>query len=53
MLSHTSVLISIISCNPLGLLEPFGGICFGHTLSKVFNMLLHMTKCLLVYYLHL
>jgi hypothetical protein len=35
MLSPTSVLISIISCSLLSLLEPFGGTCLGHALSKI------------------
>ncbi len=35
MLSPTNVLISIISCSPLGLLEPFGGTCLRHALSKI------------------
>jgi hypothetical protein len=34
---HTcaSTLTSIVSCNNLGLLEPFDGTCFKHALSKV------------------
>jgi hypothetical protein len=34
---HTCVnaLNFILSCNNLGLLEPFDGLCFGHALSKV------------------
>jgi hypothetical protein len=35
MLSPTTVLNSIMSCSPLGLLEPFGGTCFRHALLKV------------------
>jgi hypothetical protein len=35
MFSPTRVLISITSCSPLGLLEPFSGTCFGHAFSKV------------------
>jgi hypothetical protein len=34
-LSPTNVFIFIISCSPLGLLEPFGGICFEHAFSKI------------------
>jgi hypothetical protein len=30
-----NALNSIVSCNSLGLFEPFDGFCFGHALSKV------------------
>jgi len=33
--TYANALISITSCNNLGLLEPFDGSCLGHVLSKV------------------
>jgi hypothetical protein len=48
-----SALTSIVSCNNLGLLEPFDGTCFGHALSKVCQYATKMQKCPLVYPLHL
>ncbi len=32
-----STLNSIISCNGLGMFEPFDGACLGHALSKVYQ----------------
>jgi hypothetical protein len=45
MFSPTRVLISITSCSPLGLLEPFSGTCFGHAFSKVCQNVCWVTIC--------
>ncbi len=50
---HTfaSVMTSIVSCNNLGLLKPFDGICFKQC-QRFASMLLKMKKKLLVYLQH-
>ncbi len=42
--SFTTTLTSIMSCEPLQLLQPFVGFCFGHVMSKACQYAMNEAK---------